>query len=228
MTVLWDCRTATPRLCAPTEAISVARPPPAGALQGQCAGILALLESLNPSREWLAAAGYRVEHLAGADLGGGWAAVPVLGADAQGRPAAVRMALAAPVDERTLDDLATALRATVQARADLALERGAADYAWPEAADWANLEADARAYLASRESQTPVIGRSLRADVGSDAPDALLAGAQRVVARADAFRALRGAIVQRRRALHEAVDTALAAADRPALLTLDVLSGWPA
>lgn len=116
---LWDFRASVPVLCAPTQAIVVIRPGGAK-LQGQWPQLLPMLDQLDPLRAWLATAGYRVEYLSGADQGAGWAA-PFAGSDAQGRAAAVRLALAPPVQnepdphEQWAEEAAARLRAEAEA-----------------------------------------------------------------------------------------------------------------
>lgn len=226
MSTLWTFDGGSPRQLGAAEAVAIPTPSH-GTLQGQAGQLLPLLDSLDPNRQWLADAGLYVEHRAGVDAGYGWR-VPEIGTDASGRPAAVRTPQAAPTDTRSAEEIAAELRAGVDAVAQQAQIAAASGYAWPESADWHGLEQDSRDYIRTQADQTPIIGRSLRADTGSDDPAALLAGAERVVAKADAFRAARGAIVQRRRALHASIDAFEAADDRDSLLSLDIAAGWPA
>lgn len=85
----------------------------------------------------------------------------------------------------------------VVARAKSLQEAAAGDYAWPESAAWLALEEQSRAYLADPGAGA---GPDLAADCGdcSD-PAAVAARASSIVAKADAFRTLRGEIVRWRR-----------------------------
>lgn len=118
--------------------------------------------------------------------------------------------------------------ALVTAHAEQLLVAAARGYAWPEAAAWLALEQQARAYLADPATG---VGPDLAADCGdcSD-PAAVESRSQVIVAKADAFRSLRGEIVRWRRdgleqlgplaqtatveAIQAAVETLIAAAPR--------------
>lgn len=93
--------------------------------------------------------------------------------------------------ERAITERAEALQITA-----------AGGYAWPEAAAWRALEDQARAHLADPAAP---IGPDLAADLGAEAADPAAAAARAggIVAKADAFRAARGAIVRWRRAAIE-------------------------
>lgn len=94
----------------------------------------------------------------------------------------------------------------VRAAADTALVAAARGYAWPEAAAWESLEAQARAYL---EDPAGGAGPDLAADVGDTTDAAVVAArAESIVAKADLFRAARGAIVRARRAGNESLAAA--------------------
>jgi hypothetical protein len=90
----------------------------------------------------------------------------------------------------------------------------AGPYAWPEAAVWRSLEAQARAYLAD---PTGPLGDDFAADVGTaQDPEELEARALSIVAKADTFRALAGLVKTWRRSTLTNLAAALAIPATPA------------
>jgi hypothetical protein len=84
----------------------------------------------------------------------------------------------------------------------------AGPYAWPEAAAWRSLEAQARAYLADPTAQ---LGDDLAADIGTaQDPEELNARAVSIVGKADTFRALAGLVKTWRRSTLANLAAALA------------------
>lgn len=116
-------------------------------------------------------------------------------------------------------DAAAVAAAGLRAEAERLLVAAAGGYGWPEAAEWQQLEADARAYLSDPNAGP---GLALAADCEHPADAAALAArAGKIVELADLFRPKRGAIVQWRRAALAAVEQALAAgADSAAIQAL--------
>jgi hypothetical protein len=84
----------------------------------------------------------------------------------------------------------------------------AGPYAWPEAAAWRSLEAQARAYLADPAGP---LGDDLAADIGTaQDPEELNARAVSIVGKADTFRALAGLVKTWRRSTLANLAAALA------------------
>jgi hypothetical protein len=198
MTTLWQIA-AQARQLAPTESITVPRPT-GNPLTGQWPTVLQLCDSLNPSRAWLAAAGYYSEQRSGTDLGYGWQA-PVVGTDAQGRPAAVLLPVPVPAPPPDTRDPAE-VRASVQSQIeDEAVARFAAAVepryrSSAEQARWSALFSEAVTF-----GQTGALGPYLTAEVGGMPADQRAARIAAIRARGDAWVPYSAGVVNARSAL---------------------------
>ena len=208
-TEMWDLSVPdAPRQLATGESIIVPRPT-GSPLSGQWGTMLTLLDTLDPSRQWLADAGYYVGCYQGADAGVGWLA-PVIGVDPQGRPAALILPAPLPAPD-PIDQASVEAR---EAALVLAIENEAVRRfgyvvepryrASAEQAGWAALHAEAVTH-----AQTGQMGPWLVAETEGMSPTERAERIAFIRARGDAYIAYRAGVVRSRTALERAVAAAM-------------------